>query len=103
MIIFGIIWLKEGVRFNVAGEDPYVSGEYGQAWVRGLQGHGEGYRKAYATPKHFVGQMYESAVFPNGTLIERYRNDTRYSLHDLEFYLQPFRKAMSAEGGDARS
>eukprot|EP01046_Picozoa_sp_COSAG06_P024163 COSAG06_NODE_1954_length_7985_cov_27.960817_5_plen_848_part_00 len=93
--------------FYVTGEDPYVSGEYGQAWVRGLQGHGEGgaqgYRKAYATPKHFVGQMYESAVFPNGTLIERYRNDTRYSLHDLEFYLQPFRKAMSAEGGDARS
>ena len=74
--------------------------------MRGLQGHGEsahGYLKAYATPKHFVGQMYESAIFPNGTLTERYRNDTRYSLHDLEFYLQPFRKAMLADGGDARS
>jgi beta-glucosidase-like glycosyl hydrolase len=95
-----------GRNLEAPGEDPYISGEYGQAWVRGLQGHNEsahGYRKAYATPKHFIGQMYESAVFPNGTLIERYRNDTRYSLHDLEFYLQPFRKAMIADGGDARS
>lgn len=95
-----------GRNLEAPGEDPYISGEYGQAWVRGLQGHNESahsYRKAYATPKHLIGQMYESAVFPNGTLIERYRNDTRYSLHDLEFYLQPFRKAMIADGGDARS
>jgi hypothetical protein len=29
------------------------------------------YLKAYATPKHFVGQTFESARFSNGTLIER--------------------------------
>ena len=36
-------------------------------------------------------------------MLERYRNDTRYSLHDLEWYLQPFRKTMTApdaDGGD---
>ena len=72
-----------GRNLEAPGEDPYVSGEYGQAWVRGLQGHGEsakGYRKAYATPKHFVGQMYESAIFPNGKIS---KNDVWTSGHRL--------------------
>jgi hypothetical protein len=70
-----------GRNMEAPGEDPFVVGEYGKAWVRGMQGEGgEGgaasvspggrpYLKAYATPKHFVGQVlwWESLAPPAHT------------------------------------
>lgn len=36
------------------GEDPYLSGRFGVAFVRGIQGDDPVYFKAIATPKHFA-------------------------------------------------
>lgn len=36
------------------GEDPYLSGRMGVAFVKGIQGDDEKYLKAVATPKHYV-------------------------------------------------
>ncbi len=66
------------------GEDPYLTGELGKAFVEGLQGDGE-YLHAAACAKHFAVHSG-----PEG---ERHRFDARVSQKDLwETYLPAFEK-----------
>ncbi len=67
------------------GEDPFLTGEMGAAFVRGLQGEDPKYLKAAACAKHF-------AVHSGP---EKYRHtfDAQPSQHDLyETYLPAFKK-----------
>ena len=45
------------------GEDPFLSGEIGAAFVRGLQGDDPRYLKVVSTPKHFAGNNEEHNRF----------------------------------------
>lgn len=45
------------------GEDPYLSGVMGTAFVRGLQGNDSRYLKVVATPKHFAANNEEHNRF----------------------------------------
>ncbi|HEY4382830.1 MAG TPA: glycoside hydrolase family 3 C-terminal domain-containing protein [Acidobacteriaceae bacterium] len=67
------------------GEDPFLTGQIGSAFVRGLQGSDPDYLKTIATPKHFaVHSGPESA---------RHTFDAVISAHDLEdTYLPAFRQ-----------
>jgi beta-glucosidase len=67
------------------GEDPFLTGEIGSAFVRGLQGSDPTYLKVVATPKHFAVH--------SGPESERHTFDAVVSPHDLEdTYLPAFRK-----------
>lgn len=66
------------------GEDPYLSGELGKAYVEGLQGDGE-YLKAAACAKHFAVHSGPEAL--------RHKFDARVSKKDMyETYLPAFEK-----------
>ncbi len=45
------------------GEDPFLSGEIGAAFVRGLQGNDPRYLKVVSTPKHFAANNEEHNRF----------------------------------------
>ena len=65
------------------GEDPYLTGEMGSAFIKGLQGDGK-YRKLDATIKHYAVH--------SGPEKERHSFDARVSEYDLyETYLSAFR------------
>jgi len=66
------------------GEDPYLTGQLGAAFVRGLQGTDPVYLKASACAKHFAVHSGPEAI--------RHQFDVRVSLHDLwDTYLPAFR------------
>ena len=66
------------------GEDPYLTGELGQAFVKGLQGDGE-YLKAAACAKHFAVHSGPEAL--------RHHFDAKASAKDMrETYLPAFEK-----------
>lgn len=65
------------------GEDPYLTGRMGVAFVRGLQGDDPHYLKVAATAKHYGVH--------SGPEPERHRFDARVSLKDMrETYLPAF-------------
>ena len=65
------------------GEDPYLTGRMGVAFIKGLQGNGK-YRKADATIKHFAAHSGPEAI--------RHGFDSKVSEKDLyETYLAAFR------------
>ena len=67
------------------GEDPFLTGQIGYAFVRGLQGDDPTYLKVVATAKHFAVH--------SGPESERHSFDAIISPHDLEdTYLPAFRK-----------
>jgi beta-glucosidase len=67
------------------GEDPFLTGQIGTAFVRGLQGNDPKYLKVVATAKHFAVH--------SGPESERHTFDAVVSPHDLEdTYLPAFRK-----------
>ena len=67
------------------GEDPFLTGQIGSAFVRGLQGSNPEYLKTIATPKHFAVH--------SGPESERHTFDAVISPHDLEdTYLPAFRE-----------
>jgi beta-glucosidase len=67
------------------GEDPYLTGEIGTAFVEGLQGSDPHYLKVIATPKHYAVH--------SGPESERHTFDVSVSAHDLaDTYLPAFRK-----------
>ena len=69
------------------GEDPYLSGQLGAAFVKGLQGDGE-YMKAAACAKHFAVHSGPEAI--------RHSFDARVSQKDLyETYLPAFEKLVT--------
>jgi beta-glucosidase len=69
------------------GEDPYLTGRLGVAFVTGLQGKDPRYLKVVATPKHYAVH--------SGPEPERHTFDARVSEHDLQStYLPAFRAAV---------
>jgi len=66
------------------GEDPFLTGQIGSAFVRGLQGSDPKYLKVVSTAKHFAVH--------SGPESERHAFDAVVSAHDLEdTYLPAFR------------
>ncbi len=66
------------------GEDPYLTGRMGTAFVKGLQGYDEKYRKVDATLKHYAVH--------SGPESDRHSFDAQVSDKDLyETYLWAFR------------
>ena len=75
------------------GEDPYLSGTLGSAFVRGLQGDGE-YMKAAACAKHFAVHSGPEAI--------RHSFDAKVSKKDLrETYLPAFEMLVEEAGVEA--
>jgi beta-glucosidase len=69
------------------GEDPYLTGRLGVAFVKGLQGDDPRYLKVVATPKHYAVH--------SGPEPERHRFDADIDERDLrETYLPAFRAAI---------
>jgi len=76
-------WGRTGETY---GEDPYLAGKIGAAFVRGLQGNDPNYLKAVATPKHYTANNEEHNRFScNAEMSEK-------SLR--EYHLEPFRRAI---------
>ena len=71
------------------GEDPYLTGEMGAAFVRGLQGDDPRYLKAAACAKHYAVHSGPEKL--------RHGFDARASLRDMhETYLPAFRRLVDA-------
>jgi beta-glucosidase len=69
------------------GEDPFLTSQFGVAFIRGLQGDDPKYIKVMACAKHFAVH--------SGPESERHRFDARPSEHDLhETYLPAFEAAV---------
>ena len=70
------------------GEDPFLAGRMGVAYVTGLQGDDPRYYLAISTPKHFAVH--------SGPEPSRHRDDVAVSKHDeLDTYLPAFRAAVT--------
>ncbi len=73
-------WGRTGETY---GEDPYLAGKMGAAFVKGLQGNDPKYLKAVATPKHFTANNEEHNRFScNAVMSEK---------SFREYHLAPFR------------
>ena len=69
------------------GEDPFLTGEMGKAFVTGMQGDDPKYLKVIATPKHFAVH--------SGPEPTRHSVDVAASKHDMEdTYLPAFRASI---------
>jgi len=76
-------WGRTGETY---GEDPYLAGKMGAAFVRGLQGDDPTYLKAVATPKHYTANNEEHNRFScNAVMSEKTLR---------EYHLEPFRRAV---------
>lgn len=76
-------WGRTGETY---GEDPYLAGKMGAAFVRGLQGSDLKYLKAVATPKHYTANNEEHNRFScNAVMSEKTLR---------EYHLEPFRRAV---------
>jgi beta-glucosidase len=70
------------------GEDPFLTGRMGVAFVRGLQGDDPKYFRVISTPKHFAVH--------SGPEPSRHTIDVQVSKHDMEdTYLPAFRAAVT--------
>ncbi len=70
------------------GEDPYLTGVMGTAFVRGMQGDDPKYLRAIATPKHYAVHSGPEPL--------RHMFDAKVSKHDMEdTYLPAFRAAVT--------
>lgn len=76
-------WGRTGETY---GEDPYLAGKMGAAFIRGIQGKDPDYLKAVATPKHYTANNEEH---------NRFSCDAKMSEKTLrEYHLEPFRIAV---------
>ena len=76
------------------GEDPYLTGRLGVAFVKGLQGDDPTYYRAIATPKHFAVH--------SGPESDRHRFNVDPTPHDLwDTYLPAFRAAITEGKADS--
>ena len=76
------------------GEDPFLTGSMGVAFVRGLQGDDPKYFRAIATPKHFAVH--------SGPEPDRHKFNVDVSAHDLEdTYLPAFRATVTEGHADS--
>jgi beta-glucosidase len=70
------------------GEDPYLTGRMGVAFISGMQGDDPNYLRVVSTPKHFAVH--------SGPELTRHRANVDISTHDLEdTYLPAFRAAVT--------
>ncbi len=75
------------------GEDPYLAGKNGAAFVRGIQGYNPDFLKAIATPKHFTANNEEHNRFScNAVMSEKTFR---------EYHLEPFRMAVQEGHAEA--
>lgn len=72
------------------GEDPWLTGRLGIAYIEGLQGNDPKFLKTVATSKHFAVH--------SGPESNRHREDVHPSLHDLEDTYLPAFRATVTEG-----
>ena len=72
------------------GEDPFLSGRMGVAFVTGLQGDDPRYFRVISTPKHFAVH--------SGPEPSRHTIDVRVSKHDMEDTYLPAFRATVTEG-----
>jgi beta-glucosidase len=72
------------------GEDPYLTGRLGVAFVRGLQGDDPKYFKTISTPKHYAVH--------SGPEVLRHQFDVPVSAHDLMDTYTPAFRATVMEG-----
>ena len=76
-------WGRTGETY---GEDPYLAGRMGVAFVRGMQGDDPKYLKTVSTPKHFTANNEEH---------NRFSCNARMSRKTLfEYHMEPFRMAV---------
>ncbi|MCQ2463784.1 MAG: glycoside hydrolase family 3 C-terminal domain-containing protein, partial [Clostridia bacterium] len=76
-------WGRTGETY---GEDPYLAGKNGIAFIKGLQGNDDNFLKAVATPKHFTANNEEH---------NRFSCNAKMSEKSLRaYYLEPFRMAV---------
>jgi len=76
-----------GRGMETYGEDPWLSGRLGKAFVTGMQGDDPKYLRAIATPKHFAVH--------SGPEPTRHGVDVPASKHDMvDTYLAQFREAI---------
>lgn len=76
------------------GEDPFLTGQIGSAFVRGLQGNDPKYLKTVATAKHFAVH--------SGPESERHSFDAVISPHDFEdTYMPAFRELVTGAHVDS--
>ena len=76
------------------GEDPYLTGQLGVRFIKGLQGSDPKYFKVIATPKHFAVH--------SGPEEGRHKFDVEPTPHDLwDTYLPQFRAAIVDAGADS--
>jgi beta-glucosidase len=77
-----------GRGMETYGEDPYLTGEMGVQFVKGLQGNDPKYLKTVATPKHFAVH--------SGPESERHTFNAIVSDYDLrETYIPQFKKCIT--------
>ncbi|MCW3846915.1 glycoside hydrolase family 3 C-terminal domain-containing protein [Sphingomonas sp. LB-2] len=72
------------------GEDPYLTGRIGIAYITGLQGNDPRFLKVIATSKHFAVH--------SGPETNRHQEDVHPTLHDLEDTYLPAFRATVTEG-----
>ena len=72
------------------GEDPFLTGRMGVAFVTGLQGDNPKYYRVIATPKHYAVH--------SGPEPSRHSMDARVSKHDMEDTYLPAFRATITEG-----
>ncbi len=76
-------WGRTGETY---GEDPYLAGKIGVAFIQGLQGDDEKYLKVVSTPKHFTANNEEHNRFSCNAVM------SQKTLR--EYHLEPFRTAV---------
>ncbi|CAE7266592.1 BXL3 [Symbiodinium sp. CCMP2456] len=82
-----------GRNIETPGEDPYLTGEYAENFVRGFQEAPEDpyHVQASACCKHYVANEMESTTEPDGEHQDREHVDSEVSMQDLvDSYMRPF-------------
>ena len=75
------------------GEDPYLAGEMAASYVKGMRGDDATYIRCAATLKHFYANNVEDGrVYKSSSVDPRNRE---------EYYLEPFRRAVTEGGAEA--
>mmetsp|Transcript_23199 Transcript_23199/g.65835 ORF Transcript_23199/g.65835 Transcript_23199/m.65835 type:complete len:902 (+) Transcript_23199:68-2773(+) len=82
-----------GRNIEVPGEDPYLTGEYAEQFVKGFQEAPEDpyHIQASACCKHYVANEMESTTQADGEHQDRYHADSTITMRDLvDSYMRPF-------------